>query len=333
MRLRLAIAAVSLPLFAAACGGSDTQHVLVYETPAVNLPTWGWIWRAAPDGSRPQKVVLGYSPVVSPDGRWIAYLHKGQQTLSHATTSRESLWLLSSSGGHPLQIGDAERWFSILAWSPDSRHFLIIHSAGLEIVDRSGRMRLITTPHGVGIEAASFSPDGRRVVFDRDDGSGADVFVVPAAGGTPRRLTDDHASFDPVWGPSSIAYFHGFGNTSGDVWLMTAGGSGKRQLTHTGAAFYPAAWSRDGRRLLAANPATHNGRLWAVDVPSGRARPLTPWVGDLFPQGLSPDDGTVYAAIGCGGLISPYGVLETIPFSGGQPKVIVRGPCRGSWSR
>jgi hypothetical protein len=31
-------------------------------------------------------------------------------------------------------------------------------------------------------------------------------------------------------------------------------------------------------------------------------------------------------------MISPFGVLETIPFSGGAPKVIVRGPCRGSWS-
>jgi hypothetical protein len=36
----------------------------------------------------------------------------------------------------------------------------------------------------------------------------------------------------------------------------------------------------------------HNGRLWAVELPSGHARRLTRWVGDLFPQGLSRDGHT-----------------------------------------
>lgn len=65
---------------------------------------------------------------------------------------------------------------------------------------------------------------------------------------------------------------------------------------------------------------------------TGRARRLTRWVGDLFAQGLSRDGRLVYAAIGCGGTVSAFGWLETIPFSGGRPKIIVRGPCRGSWS-
>ena len=169
-------------------------------------------------------------------------------------------------------------------------------------------------------------------MFDRTSGNGLDLFVVSSSGGPPRRLTHDHSSFEPVWGPAAIAYCHCVGNTRGDIWLMSADGSHKRRLTYTNAAIFPDAWSPDGRHLLAGNPATHNGRLWAVDVPSGKATALTGWIGDLFPQGLSPDGQTVYAAIGCGGLASPYGVLETIPFAGGPPTVIARGPCRGSWS-
>ena len=88
----------------------------------------------------------------------------------------------------------------------------------------------------------------------------------------------------------------------------------------------------DGTKLLAAIPPSHNGQLWAVDVRTGDARPLTPFVGDLYAQGLSNDGQTVLAAVGCGGMPRPYGYLETIPFAGGKPHVIVRGPCRASWN-
>jgi len=310
------------------------MHVLVYEKP-VTFDGWGWIWRAAPDGSHPRKLVLGYEPSVSPDGRWIAYLHRGQQKIAPGTTTgRDSLWMIPASGGAPRKLGRDERWISILDWSSDSKHLLIYDQKGLLNVDAGrGTMTLLArTSRTVGIETASFSPDGRHVAFDRSLGNSIDIFVVPSSGGSPRQLTHDHSSFAPLWGPSAIAYCHCVGNTSGDIWLMSGDGSRQRRLTRTNAAIFPAAWSRDGRRLLADNPATHNGKLWAVDVPSGKATALTRWIGDLFPQGVSPDGKTVYAAIGCGGLVSPFGVLETIPFAGGPPKVIVRGPCRGSWS-
>jgi hypothetical protein len=137
-----------------------------------------------------------------------------------------------------------------------------------------------------------------------------------------------------LWGPGGIAFERyapqACVNCLGDVWLMNADGGDAHQLTHTHAGIYPAAWSADGTRLLAAYPATHNGRLYAVDVATGRARALTPFVGDLFAQGLSRNGRTVLASVGCGGLASPYGLIETIPFTGGDPTVIARGPCRAS---
>jgi Tol biopolymer transport system component len=81
-------------------------------------------------------------------------------------------------------------------------------------------------------------------------------------------------------------------------------GGGAHQVTHTPAGIYPAAWSADGSRMLAAYPVTNNGKLYAVDVATGHTRALTPFVGDLGPQGLSRDGRTVLAAIGCGELHS-----------------------------
>jgi hypothetical protein len=37
-------------------------------------------------------------------------------------------------------------------------------------------------------------------------------------------------------------------------------------------------------------------------------------------------------AIGCGGTSSLFGRVETIPFAGGRPTVIDRGPCRATWN-
>jgi Tol biopolymer transport system component len=169
---------------------------------------------------------------VSPDGRWIAYLHKGQQTIGRATTSLQSLWLVSSKGGQPRQIGQASQWFAVLQWSPDSQRFLVVSASGLAIVDRSrGTIRLLSpTTRRIGIGTASFSPDGRSVVFDRSDGPGIDIYAVSVDGGPSQRLTDDHESSAPLWGRSSIAYFHGVGNSRGDIWLMAGDGAHKRKL-------------------------------------------------------------------------------------------------------
>ena len=138
----------------------------------------------------------------------------------------------------------------------------------------------------------------------------------------------------PLWGPGGIA-FERFGPSPcchGDVWLMNATGGDARQLTHTHAGIYPAAWSADGSRMLAAYPPTNNGKLYAVNVATGRAHVLTPFVGDLNAEGLSRNGKTVLAAIGCGELLTIRGIVETIPFSGGPPTTLVRGPCRASWN-
>lgn len=75
----------------------------------------------------------------------------------------------------------------------------------------------------------------------------------------------------------------------------------------------------------------NNGRVYASDAPSGRARPLTPSAGDPNPQGLSRNGRAVLAAIGCGETMSPYGVVEAIPFAVGPATAIARGRCRASW--
>src|SRR5581483_829506 len=177
--LRLGLVAVVVPFIVAACGGGNgATHVLVYQKP-VTFDGWGWIWRAAPDGSHPRKLVLGYDPSVSPDGRLVAYRHAGsmQKLTAGPPPHRDSLWVIPSSGdGKPRKIGKNQLRVWILGWAPHSKHVLISDDNGLENVDTGGGTM---TPLARGeVYAASFSPDGRRIAYERDTKDGSDIFVV-----------------------------------------------------------------------------------------------------------------------------------------------------------
>ncbi len=97
------------------------------------------------------------APVVSPDGRWVAYLREGLSTPHRAPT--EELWVVPLAGGEPRRLAaDWDRWPGGLRWLPAS--------------------------------------DGLLVVAD-DDGR-APVFHVELSTGTVTRVTSDDAAFSDV---------------------------------------------------------------------------------------------------------------------------------------
>jgi hypothetical protein len=304
---------------------------LVYAKPTGTAPFAGGpevIYVASPSGGHPMRLATGADPVISPDGRWVVY-RRG----THDQPAQ--LLVISSQGGTPRRLSALS--YDPVVWSSNSRLVAAGDSGRVAIIDvRSGRARTFPLPDGSGPEGSfgfSFSPDGSELAFTHSTETGQDVYTVSTQGGVIRRLTKDGRSGFPLWGPSGIAFERfGVDGQRGDVWLMDETGGGVHQLTNTHAGIYPAAWSSDGTRLLAAYPARNNGKLYAVDVSTGRARPLTGFVGDLFAQGLSRDGHTVLAAIGCGGTESPFGIIETISFTGGKPTVIAHGPCRASWN-
>ena len=303
---------------ASAAPAGQARNVLVYSKATSNMASLDGehIWRARIDGRDPKLLGAGWDPAVSPNGRWIAF-GRGRKVL-----------VLATAGGKARTVYTLrEKQASLTAapvWAPDSRSFGVLDAGGLAVIDPGDRTSRLLPVNG----GFAFSPNSRKIVYE----SRANLYVIRAHGGKPRRLTDDHKSYAPVWGKTGIAFVRFTRGAHGDIWLSDGRPGHARELTHTGAAFWPAFFSADGTKLLAANPATHDGRLWAVNVTTGKARPLTPWTGDLVPQGLSSNGKTVLAAVGCGGVPGLIGYVETIPFTGGKPHVIVRGPCRASWN-
>jgi Tol biopolymer transport system component len=127
------------------------------------------------------------APAWSPDGHSIAFVRVGQGVFTMS------------------QLGGAERQVSAsgthVAWAGDSRSVLIrdrdgngphgIHQVFLDTLERR---RLTQAPVGDGDWRFEVSPDGRSLAFIRYQRRGiADLYVVPMAGGQPRRLTDWNA--------------------------------------------------------------------------------------------------------------------------------------------
>jgi Tol biopolymer transport system component len=273
------------------------------------------IWVAATDGTHKRLLTEGQAPSVSPDGRYVAY------------DSDAKVLVIPTAGGDTTTVATG----LYPGWAPNSRYLAYYGIPGLVVVDvKTGTT--VTTIARQGNELPdgfAFSPDSQRIAYTFH----GDLYVVPiTGGGSPVRLTDDHKTIAPVWGKLGLAFSRFTKKAHSDIWLSDGTKHQLRQLTHTGADTWPAYFSVSGTELLAANPANHNGRLWAVDVKTGVERPITDWVGDLVPQGLTSDGSTVLAAIGCGATASPFGSVETIPFAGGTPLVIVHGPCRASWN-
>jgi Tol biopolymer transport system component len=334
----VAAAAVALTAVAAAIAWSSSRGparppavasgaALVFE--AGDRPSdaaSGRIVRATTDGRDTVVITDGQSPALSPDGRWIAFLR-------YVPSRRASdVAIVPATGGRPLPVAIPGRVYVYrLAWSPDSSRLVAVTGRGLLVVDRRDRrVHSLPTPAPPGFSRPSFSPDGSRVAFASGT-AGSDVAVATLPDGPVVRVTHDHHSFAPVWGPPGIAYSREC-CTRGDIWLMRPDGTHRRRLTHIDQGVVPVDWSADGRRLLAEHPGEARAQLWAIDAGSGEARSVTNPVAGLTALALSRDGQRILYASGCNRHQADRGTIETLPFAGGPSTVLAHASCRADWN-
>jgi imidazolonepropionase-like amidohydrolase/Tol biopolymer transport system component len=160
---------------------------------------------------------------VSPDGRQVVFETLGK------------LWIKPAAGGAPRRLvrGNEAELELFPSWSRDGRTIVFVGWT-----DRGlGRLRTVAAGGGTAREVTAqpghyarprFSPDGRTIVFERGQGGfltstrwseNPGIYRVPAAGGTPVRVSADGA--EPQFGASNDRLF------------MIVSAAGKRQLVST----------------------------------------------------------------------------------------------------
>lgn len=336
----LAIALLALPAAA--------QGTLAY----VKGSFQGTIYAADDNGNGPREVGFGYDPHVSPDGNWVAYRREVGKI-------PQELKLAPSSGGPGKTLKTSFPEVFDLAWSPDSTHIAAV--VGPEL----GPRRLVLLDLASGMQAFvargffggfSFSPDSTEIAYSVSQSEKypprSDVFrfpvpipgVVNVRAPEPVRLTSDHRSSDPLWGPQKIVFVKTLGKNrrygpKNELFLMNPQGKQVKRLTHTKVplllqGLFPTDWSADGNRLLTEFQGQDTSYAVVVNPKTGAQRPVagtgeTGFVG----TDLSADGSLVLGFNGGFEVGLRNNKVQTVPYGGGKPKTLVKEAFEPSWNR
>jgi len=362
---KLSLVLSALVLAALLAIPAAAQATLAY----VRNPLHPTVFVAADDGSGAKKLVPGEDPHVSPDGKIVALLRQGS-----SLKSKPEMVLAPADGSAPSTVlAKGWRLPEVFSWSPDSK--LVVAVLGPEL----GKQRLVlistetgaqrTLAHGF-FNGVSFSPSGGEFVYGmaatekfppRSDLYRAEVLppgAVSVKAVVPQRLTTDHNSSYPLWGPQKIVFVKTLDakkrkyGPKNELYLMNPSGKGVKRLTHTKVdpllqGLFPTAWSASGSRLLAEFEGQDTSYAVAVDPMTGRQRQvgivtqtcskLTACAAkkgflDIVGTSLSSDGKFVLGYTG-GFEPGPSHDVVSVPFPRGKPVVLAARAFEPDWNR
>ena len=234
-------------------------------------------------------------------------------------------------------------WPSQLTVSPGLDAFPAFAPNGRALAfasDRSGSFELVVKPLTPGAREVAltsdgqqdvepaWSPDGEYVAYHSMRRGG--LWIVPALGGVPRRVTDFGSA--PAWSPDGrrIAFQSdaladvGPGafaaNVPSTIWTVAADGSDAQRLTTPASPIGGHAspvWSPDGRRIVFTTYSAAPSRLWSVPAAGGAATLLAEARIPVHDPVFTPDGTALYYATGGPFVVrvrlSPAGLPEGEP--------------------
>ena len=178
-------------------------------------------------------------PTWSPDGKRIAFYRYGQSGRGSPYASGARLYTIRLDGSGLRALTDGSWPDYNAAWSPDGKWiaFSRVDPSGDQF---SGIHIWAVRPDGSGLRRLTagrlqtwrpaWSPDGRWLAFGgwyREDFEGevvqskGAIYVMPAAGGKPRKITTgEYYDMEPCWSPDSRRI--AFTRTLTDLWLDQA---------------------------------------------------------------------------------------------------------------
>ena len=202
------------------------------------------IWAIRPDGRDEMKVFTGETEILaarwSPSGDAVYYFSRTDHTVSLYKIAADPERQAGDGEPVPLVSGlETDEGFGIsadgtrlvYARAPYYSNLWLVDMAGSDDGDRPQHAQLT---HGTAvIDRPRVSPDGGTIVFNMGDESRANLYTVPATGGTPRQLTFFNAfSVDGAWSADgrSVAFASTEGGR-GRVWVVNTDGSSPRPLS------------------------------------------------------------------------------------------------------
>ncbi len=242
-------------------------------------------------------------PVWSPDAKYVAVIRR----FPVGVAPKGSIVTVPALGGTERTIWEGDVHSAGLDWSPDGKHLLFAgtlasdtgaralrHLSLLSTRRRSGTSTHRTARQRSGRQLRSFLTRWPTDRIRARHGGGADVYVMPASGGEPRRLTFGHRNITSlVWFSQGQRLI--FSDSTRDMpsttlWKVDSSGGRPDRLTASPEPAIDLATDRSGRRLVFTRR-VHDTNIHRIDLsgPHPGERPLVASTRrDGDPQ-ISPD--------------------------------------------
>lgn len=226
------------------------------------------------------------APAVSPDGRWVLFVH------SHEGC--DSLAIVDSAGTQwPQRLVSGDDFYMQPSWHPNGRQVAWVSwshprmpwdgarlvlgdlRGGDEVLPSLSSHETIAGDEGTAVFQPAFSPDGRYLSYVSDASGWFNLYLYDLATRQRHPLTADQAEWGlPAWAQGLRTY----------------------------------CWDREGKAIYACSHAGAGCRLWRLDVPSGERTEID--LGDEYTWIEQP-------------ALSPGGTLAVIASGPRVPKRIV----------
>ena len=246
---------------------------LIYSSAQRRLGGIARLWRATADGRQRQLLGDGFEPSVSRSARpllvyvgihidWNVWRLPGP--LARPGTAASRLVASTQIDANPL-------------YSPDGAKIAFISNQSgmheLWLADANGanptRLTFLDS-NNIGM-TASWSYDSQHLVFSAAVDNNADIYVIPATGGFPRRVTQtaEDERFPSFSRDGRWIYFSSRKSGSDQVWRVPRGGGPSVQITQNGGI--DARESPDARFLYFTKALLQVGPqgVWRKPLPSG----------------------------------------------------------------
>jgi WD40 repeat protein len=289
-------AAAPSPSIAATLSGPNGRIVFSRQTPD-GQDDHTFIANA--DGSGVRELLPAFTsgtPHWSPGGREVAVI-SGLGTPCLSTCTGNTVIINPDTGSYRVLRSKGfpaiPTFCSI--WSPDASHFACQGSNdangkvnGIYTIRASdgGGLTRITNAGGLQDTPIAYSPDGRQIVFGRDDASGncappsAAIYVVNVDGSGLRRITPPgYCDNDGSWSPDGSRIV--FGGPDGTIYTVHPDGTGLTLVPLATATHWfsgDIAWSPDGRQIvliLSQGPGSTNAGLGTANADGTNVRQIT----------------------------------------------------------